>query len=209
MPETGQRQTWVDQAREGDRAAVSKLLATFHSILRARADAGMGPVLRAKMDPEDILQQAYLTVLRQIRQFEGRDPESFLNWTLTILDNKLIDAKRALHRQRRDADRERRPRAVAGSESYFNLLEQLYAHSGTPSRVARRDEAVGALLASMSCLSEAHRQVIQLRYLEGRSVRDVATLMGKSEAAVVALTRRALDAMRQCMNGLGEFTRAP
>ncbi len=207
MPETGQRQIWVDQARGGDQIAVSKLLATFHSILRARVDKEMGTALKAKMEPEDILQQVYLEVLKQIMRFEGRDPETFLNWILTILDNKLVDTQRALHRQKRDVAREKYPHAVIGNESYFNLLDHLDVHSGTPSRVIRRDEAVGALLASLSHLSDSHRQVIQLRYLQGLSVNETAQKLDKTEAAVVALSGRALEALRTHMDGLGEFTR--
>lgn len=207
MAQSTQRQKWIEQAREGNQAAVSMLLAAYHVQLKACANARMGQVLRSRMEPEDVLQQVYLEVLRQIDQFEGRDPETFVNWVLTILDHRIINIGKALQRQKRDVAREIRPTSPGSRESCFNLLDRLYGHSGTPSRVVRRDEAVGALLASLSRLSEAHRQVIQLRYLQGRSVREVATLVGKSEAAVVALTRRALDAMRQCMDGLGEFTR--
>ena len=77
----------------------------------------------------------------------------------------------------------------------------------TPSRVVRREEAVGALLACLSRLSEAHRQVIRLRFLEGHPVSEVADRLGKSNAAIVALTKRALEALRQSMERLGDFTR--
>ena len=59
----------------------------------------------------------------------------------------------------------------------------------------------------LSDLSEPHRQVIQLRFLGGLSVREVADRLDKSEAAVVALTKRALEALRQGMDRLGDFTR--
>ncbi|HUU99103.1 MAG TPA: sigma-70 family RNA polymerase sigma factor, partial [Phycisphaerae bacterium] len=85
-------------------------------------------------------------------------------------------------------------------------LDHIYADSGTPSRVARRQEALSALPMGLSDLSESHRQVIELRFLEGLSVAEVAARLGKSEAAVVALTKRALEALRQSMDRLGEFT---
>jgi len=207
MAETAQTQIWVDQARSGDSLAVSKLLATYHSGLRARALERMDRQLRAKSEPDDILQQVYLTVLRQIAQFQGDTPDAFLNWVRAILDNKVIDARRALHRKVRQVDREVAPQVGGASQSYVNLLDQVYADSGTPSRVVRHQEALGALMASVSGLSDTHRQVIQLRFLEGRSVADVAQRLGKSQAAVVALTSRALAALRKAMDGLGEFTR--
>jgi RNA polymerase sigma-70 factor (ECF subfamily) len=207
MPEDSQIEVWVHQARQGDALAVSKLLATYHPVLRARTVARMDPAIRAKLEPEDILQQVYLDVFRGIDRFEDRGSDSFLNWVLTILDNELVDTGRALHRHVRDVSREMRPDVLIGAGSYWNLLDQLQRDSHTPSRVVRREEAVGALLACISRLSDSHQQVIQLRFLEGRSVSEVAERLGKSDAAVVALTRRALEALRKSMDRLGEFTR--
>jgi len=209
MAERSHAQLWLNEARQGDRAALSKLLTMYHPTLRAHLVTRLEPAVRARLEPEDILQQAYLAAHRTIDRFEDRGPGSFVNWMLTIVDRKLADARRALHRRRRDIARERAPQAAGAAESCFNLLDQLYAHSRTPSRVIRREEVVGALLASMSRLSEAYRQVIQLRFLEGRSVRDVAGRMGRSESAVANLTQRALLELRKLMDGLGEFTRIP
>ena len=207
MAENSQTQVWVTKARQGDSLAVSKLLATYHPVLRARAAAQMDRALKAKLEPEDILQQVYLEVFRRLDRFEDRDPASFLNWVLTILDHKVIDARRALHRQARDVAREVPPQAAGGTESYWNLLDELYADSATPSQVVRREEAVGALRTCLSRISESHRHVIQLRFLEGRSVGEVADRLDKSQAAIVALSKRALEALRQCMDRLGSFTR--
>lgn len=209
MAENTQAQIWLNEARQGDLPALSKLLTMFHPALRAHLEARMDQALRARLEPEDILQQVYLAAYQNIGRFEDRGPDSFVNWMLTIVDSKLADIRRALHRQRRDIARERPPQVGGATESCFNLIEQLYAHSRTPSRVIRREEAVGALLASISRLTDAHRQVIQLRFLEGRSVRDVAERMGRTETAVANLTQRALVELRKLMDGLGEFTRIP
>ncbi len=207
MIEGRQRQDWINSARQGDPVAVSKLLAAYHSALRARAEARLDRSLRAKVEPEDILQDVYFQVVRQIGHFEGRSPDSFFNWVLTILDNRLINARQAARRQRCDIAREIRPQALKGTDSCWNLLDRVYADSRTPSRVVRRDEAIGALLACMSRLTDAHRRVLRLRFLEELSVREAAERLGRSEDAVVALTRRALICLRESMDGMGEFSR--
>ncbi len=166
----------------------------------------MDPALKAKLDPEDILQEVYLDVFRQMDHFENRGPDSFVNWVLTILDSKLIDARRALHRQKRDIACEVPAVSPGESESYFNLINELYADSVTPSRVIRRAEAMGALQACLPRLSELQGQVIRLRFLAGLSVADVAVRLGRSERTVVSLTRDALSALRESMDRLGEFT---
>jgi RNA polymerase sigma-70 factor (ECF subfamily) len=206
MTERSPTEVWVTAAQRGDRHALAKLLTTYHRQLRARAEARIPAALRAKSNPDDILQEVYLDVVRQIDRFEDRGLGSFLNWVYAILDHKVAATWRAAHCQLRDIDREV-PGGMAGdASSYWDLLDNVYRDSGTPSRVVRQEEALSALVPCISDLSETHRQVIQLRFLQGLSVGEVAVRMGKSEAAVVALTKRALEALRRSMDRLGEFT---
>ena len=207
MTHGSQTQTWLDGARRGDQVALSKLLARHHPTLRMRAYARMGKALRSKLEPEDILQEVYLDVFRQIDRFEEASPGSFFNWVLTILDSKVADAGRALHRRVRDIAREVPPRAASGTDSYWNLLDHLYIDSRTPSRVVRHEEAVGALLACLSQLPDLQRQVLRLRFLEGCPVQDVADRLDKPSAVIVATTKRALESLRRSMDRLGDFTR--
>jgi len=206
MAESTQIDTWITSARDGDRSALTKLMAAFHPQLRRRAEARLAPSIKRDVDPDDILQEVYMDVARRFGRFENRGPAAFRNWLHAILDQKLVDAQRFAHRQKRDAAR----RAVsneAKSSSYFNLLERVYTESGRPSRIVRHNEALSALLASLNELSAPHRQVLELRFLEGLSVCETADRMRKTEAAVVALTKRALGALRQRMDQRGEFTR--
>ena len=205
MGERCQIDVWIEAAKGGDQSALTKLMAAFHPQLRRRAEARMDPTIRANTDPDDILQGVYVDLARRIDRFEDRGPDSFQNWLYAILEQKLVDARRVAHRQKRDADRQVMI-GRADSSLHVSLLDHVYADSGTPSRVARRQEALSALPMGLSDLSESHRQVIQLRFLEGLSVGEVAARLGKSEAAVVALTKRALEALRQSMDQLGEFT---
>jgi RNA polymerase sigma-70 factor (ECF subfamily) len=206
MSTSSQMEDWVVAAQQGDRVALAKLLTACHPQMRSWAAAGLEPAVKARCGPDDILQEVYLDVARQIQQFENRGPGSFLSWIHGILNHKLIDAQRAAHAQARDVRREVRA-AAAPDDSYWSLLDQVYAESGTPSRVVRRDEALRALLSCLTELSEVHRRVIQLRFLEGLSVDQVAARLGKTSAAVVALSRRALEALRKSMDRRGEFTR--
>jgi RNA polymerase sigma-70 factor (subfamily 1) len=199
MAQPSQTDTWVTAARRGDGLALAKLLATYHPRLRARAEAGMDAALKGRVAPEDVLQDVYVQVFRHIDRFEERGPGSFLDWVYTILDHQLVDAHRAAHRQVRDVAREVPAQGGSSTGSYWSLLDHVYADAATPSRVVRRQEALAALLA---CVSELHPS-----YREGLSVEQVAARLGKSEAAVVALGQRALKALRQSMDGLGEFTR--
>lgn len=205
MTENGLIQAWLAAARRGDRLALTKLLTIHHHRLRTRAKTRLPAVMEARTGPEDVLQEVYLDVFRQIDRFEDRGPGSFTKWLYGILDRKLAATRRAMHAKARDVNREV-PAERSAADSYWNLFDHVYADSGTPSRAMRREEAMSALLACVAGLASGHRRVIQLRFLEGLSVREVAARLGKSEAAIVALTRRALDALRASMDQMGEFT---
>lgn len=207
MQDRSQTEILVASAQSGDRLALAKVLARCHPELRAWAEARMDAATKARSSPEDILQEVYLDVAQRIDRFDDRGPGSFLAWTRAILNQKLINARRVAHRQKRDINREVQAVVPTDAGSYWNLLDQVCTDSGTPSRILRHQEALTALLTSLSDLSETHRRVIQLRYLEGYSVVEVAEHLGKSEAAVIALTKRALEALRQAMDRLGEFTK--
>lgn len=206
MVEDDPIEQWVRAAQAGDRLALAKLLTAFHPQLLAVAQARMDAALKARRSPDDILQEVYLDVAQQVERFDDRGPGSFQKWLCAILEHKLIDAGRAVRCQMRDVRREA-PAGAATLDSYWNLLDNICADSGTPSRAVRREEALDALLACIDELSDAHRQIVQLRFLDGLSVEQVAARLGKTPAAVVAMTRRALEALRVSMNRLGEFTR--
>jgi RNA polymerase sigma-70 factor (ECF subfamily) len=208
VPEQRQTETWVAKARQGDTVALAKLLTTLHPRLRARVEARLDPAWRGQLAPDDLLQEVYLEVFRQIGQFEYRGRGSFLAWVCAILDHTTIDAVRAVQRRARHLG----PAALAGPRqppdgSYWNLFDQLYVDTGTPSRVARRQEAVTVLRSCLRDLSDGHRQVIEWRYLQELPLADVAARLGKSEGAVVALTQRALRALRAAMDHRGDVTR--
>ena len=46
-------------------------------------------------------------------------------------------------------------------------------------------------------LPDAQRQVIQMRFVEGRSIREAAVALNRSEGAVKQLQRRALESVRR------------
>ncbi len=67
----------------------------------------------------------------------------------------------------------------------------------TPSRLVVRSEAASALLVALDSLPEEQRQVVRLKHLDGRSVAEIAEMLGKSEAAVAGLLRRGVVALRE------------
>jgi RNA polymerase sigma-70 factor (subfamily 1) len=205
MTQPSQVDLWIAAAKKGDRIALAKLLALCDPKLRARAEARMDAALKSRFGLDDVLQEVYLHVFRQIAHFESSGLRPLLTWMYAILDHELIDLRRAALCQARDIDREVTVTAGADSSSYMNLLDHLYGISDTPSHIVRKQEALASMAECLAELSEPHRQVIELRFLEGLPVEAASARLGKSEAATVALTQRALKALRRLMDRRGEF----
>lgn len=67
---------------------------------------------------------------------------------------------------------------------------------------------MAAVVSCLEKLSDAHRDVLELRFLPGLSVADEASRLGTPEASIVAVPRRALAALRTAMDEHGEFIRS-
>lgn len=199
-----ERAAQLERLAAGDVDAWQRLIVHYHSALYRAVAARIGPGLRQHLDPDDVLQQAYVAAFRAVADCRFVGPAGFYKWLERIALNQLKDAQRALRRQKRDIVREAR----AGpdlSASCPDLIQRLAASETTPSRQIARDEAVAAVLSCLARLSAEQRAIVRLRYLEGRSVADVAACLGKTEGAVHMLCHRGLKAMRELMVSLTRY----
>jgi RNA polymerase sigma-70 factor (ECF subfamily) len=205
VPESKATLILINDAREGNEEAARRLLVLYHPRLRARLLRQMDAVMRSKIEPEDILQQVYLDAFRAISQFTYQGKDSFLRWMYAILDRKLIDEHRAMRADRRDVRREVKAAARSGNQTtYVDLMARVMAaRTTTPSQLVRKEEALGVLSACVATLPEHYRDVIQMRFLEGRPVSDVAETLGRSIGSVHMICHRALRQLREQAEKLG------
>ena len=61
------------------------------------------------------------------------------------------------------------------------------------------------MLSSLARLTDDQRHVVQLRYLEGLPVAEIAGRLGRSEDAVHALCRRGLMTLREAMGSVSHY----
>src|ERR1043166_3057323 len=85
----------------------SQALERFRDYLRLLASTQVGPRLRVKVDPSDLVQQALLKAHQARGQFRGQSSGEMAAWLRQILAHTLADLVRDFGRERRDLDRER------------------------------------------------------------------------------------------------------
>jgi len=176
------------------------LLLTYYDRLAQNIGAKLPASIQQVVDVDDILQQTFLQVFRDIRNFEPHSGLSFFNWTKTIAENRLLDTIKGLRRKKRGGDRHR-VREAEGSQSgsIRELVEMLSAGGRSPSRSFARREAVQAIRIGLASLPDDQREAIRLRFLCGKSLEEVATAMGRTKGAVRGLIHRGKDRLHGVM----------
>src|SRR5579862_3546669 len=173
-------------------------LEQLRPVLVLLARQNVNPRLWKDVDPSGVVQETLLEAARSQNQFEGRENSSPEGWIRRILLNNLYDALRKVHRDKRDVDREV---SLAGAilESSGRLERQLFGGDPSPSERAMAKEETLALANALAELEPSQRDVVELYHLQGRSLSETSTLVGKSESAVAALLHRGLKRLRELL----------
>jgi RNA polymerase sigma-70 factor (ECF subfamily) len=171
-------------------------LEQYRDYLRLLARLQLDPRLRSQLDPSDLVQQTLLQAHQKFHQFRGRTDAELQAWLRAILANQLALAARQL-----GPGRDRTRSLEAELEQSSAKLEALLA-SGQPdpSQAAMRAERLIGLAAALAQLPEDQRTAVELRYLRGLSVPDVAAQMKRSTVSVTGLLYRGTKALRELMS---------
>jgi RNA polymerase sigma-70 factor (ECF subfamily) len=190
-------ETLLAQAQAKSVQAQGALLELYRNYLMLLARLHMGPKLRGKVDPTDIVQETFLKAHRDFPQFRGRTEPQLLAWLRQLLATSLaMTVRHYFGAQRRDVRLECALEAELGHSSQI-LDRGLVARDSSPSqRAARREQAV-LLADALEQLSPDYREVIVLRHMKGLSFAEAAERMERSLDSVKKLWARALVQMRR------------
>jgi RNA polymerase sigma-70 factor (ECF subfamily) len=182
----------------GDRAARGPLLQRHSGRLRRMIDLRLDPRLRARVDPSDVLQESLAEADRKLSDYARRRPLPFYPWLRRLAWEHLAQLHRRHVRARRRSVRREEPPQLP-DESCLRLADRLAARGSSPSAGLRRDELRGRVQGALARLGEADREVLVLRYLEDLAPREIAAVLGVTEAAVKMRQLRALQRLRELL----------
>jgi RNA polymerase sigma-70 factor, ECF subfamily len=146
----------------------------------------MGPDLRVRMDPEDVLQDVAIEAMNSWHTLSA--PENAGPWLVTLARRKVA---RILRDHVGTASRD--PRREHSMKTDIPIADR---RSG-PVTAADRKDRLELLEQAMTRLSDDHREVILLTRIEGLSASEVGERMSRSENAVHLLLSRALKRLAQ------------
>lgn len=192
---------WLQRAAAGDGESWRLLLAPHHDRLRRMVAARMDPRLHSRLDPSDVLQDAYLEAAGQLDSYLRQPELPFFVWLRGLVGSRLARLHRHhLGAQRRDAGREVPANEAAAPEmSSAVLAEQFLAPGDSPSAEAVRVELRDRLQALLERLSAPDREVLALRHFEQLTTAETAAVLGISAAAAGKRYVRALTRLRELL----------
>ncbi len=181
----------LTRARAGDEDAYREVFARYAERLEKRMVLALGPKLRRRLGVDDLLQDVWTQFSRHAGRIEYRGGGSLYRWLCRVSDNVVRMTQRAhVVSDRRALAREDTFQSEPGSSGFEARLPA--AVDPTPSAAASTTERLEALSRLLGRLSDDHRDVIRLVYVERRPVSEAAQVLERSPNAVKKLLGRAM-----------------
>jgi RNA polymerase sigma-70 factor (ECF subfamily) len=170
----------------------------YRGYLTLLARQQLTPAAAVRCDPSGVVQQTLLEAHQAADRLAGLDGGQVLGWLRTALARNLLDELRRARAERRDVGRDQ-PLDAALDESSARTEAWLAAEQSSPSEQADRHERFLRLASAVASLPDGEREAVELHYLLGRPVAEVAETMGRTPSAVGGLLKRGLRRLRELL----------
>jgi len=182
------------RAGTGDRSAAGLLLDHHRDRLRRMISVRIDPRVAARVDPSDIVQEAFGEALRKLPDYLSKRPVAFYPWLRQIAWERLVHLhRRHIYVQKRSVDREMHGELPLPDESAMRLVDQLADDRASPSKHALQQEMRERVRAALDQMVSHDREVLVMWHLEGLSVDEIAEVLAMTPAGVKSRHRRALE----------------
>ncbi|MCA8952100.1 MAG: sigma-70 family RNA polymerase sigma factor [Planctomycetes bacterium] len=189
--------TLLQKWHDGDRAAIDALVARDLPWIREYVHSRLGPLLRARGETMDYVQDAVIQLLGYVPRFVTSDRDRFRALVARIVENHLRDAHDHHAAQKRAVAREQ----ALPSDSVLDL-DGPRKPVTQPGSAAARNERDAWVRLAIELLEPEDRQVVMLRQWHEFEFAEIGQRMGLSEDAARMRFQRALPKLARKLEGL-------
>jgi RNA polymerase sigma-70 factor (ECF subfamily) len=182
----------------GDEAALAELFGRYRKRLRQMVRLRLDRRLQGRVDPSDVLQEAYLDVAEQLPHYLGKPDMPLFLWLRLVAGQRLIRIhRRHLGAAMRDAGREvSLYRGALPQASSVSLAAQLLGRFTSASQAIVRAEVQLQIQSALNGLDPLDREIIALRHFEDLSNGEAAEVLGLEPSAASKRYIRALKRLQ-------------
>jgi len=152
----------------------------------------------SREDVEEISQEAFLTVIRNLNSFQGNC--QFQTWLFKIALNKARD-----YRQRQNAAKRgggRAPISIHNPDSEDGLTIDPPSTSPGPDVALINSENIGLVAQALETLSDPCREIIELRYFADLGYEEIAASLDMNPKTVSSRLSKCLDRLEEAAKTL-------
>ena len=199
-PDSADTLRLLDEASEGNAAALGRLLERHAERIRASVESRLDQRVRSRLDPSDVIQNTCLAVAKRIDEYLASRPMPFRLWVQRETHQQLQKAERMhLRAAKRAVARE-----VPLPDRTSLQLARAYSHGGqSPTSQAELAETATRVRQVLARLAVHDREIISLRSLEGLTNAECACLLGIDPEAAKKRYVRSLRRLRAALRDEG------
>src|SRR3954447_26893848 len=204
IADTRTNEELLDAARDGDEDALAVLVDRHRGRLERMVALRMDRRLQGRVDPADVVQEAYLAVRGKFATYSADPRLPFFLWLRLEVGQKLVDVHRFhLGAQMRDAGQEvALHRGPLPQVSSLSLAEHLLGKLTSASQAAMRAELKVRVQEALNSMDPDDREVLILRHFEELSNAETAQVLGIKPSAAVNRYVRALKRLKDVFQGM-------
>jgi RNA polymerase sigma-70 factor (ECF subfamily) len=184
---------------------MGELFAQFRDRLRVMVRLRMDRRLQGRVDPSDVLQEAFFEASQRIGDYFEKQPMPFFLWLRFLTAQRLLNVhRRHLGAKMRAANEEVSIyRGAIPEATSVSLAAQLLGRLTSPDHAAMRAELQLQLQEALNRMDPIDREVLTLRHFEELNNNEVAQVLGISKTAASNRYVRALGRLREALEGMG------
>ena len=184
----------------GDEGARQELLGRHRPRLLQMVAVRLDRRLAARLDPSDVVQEVLLEAHQKMDDYLRQRPLPFYPWLRRLALERVIKLhQRHLRTAKRSVRREEPGVLNLPEDSALELAARLLDVQSGPSARLVREELRARVRSALDRLSETDREVLVLRHLEELPHREIAAVLGITEAAVKTRHVRALERLGELL----------
>jgi RNA polymerase sigma-70 factor, ECF subfamily len=193
----------IRRAADGQEPALAELFGRHRKRLRQMVRLRLDRRLQGRVDPSDVLQDAYLDAARQLPYYLSKPEMPPFLWLRLVTGQRLMRVHRHhLGAALRDAGREvSLYRGALPEATSAALAARLIGKQTSPSHAAARAELKIRLQEALNGMDELDREVLALRHFEHLTNAEAARVLGISETAACNRYVRALERLKKILTG--------
>jgi RNA polymerase sigma-70 factor (ECF subfamily) len=180
----------ITRSIAGDGEAFGALVEPYLGLF----SAGIQRILQDTLDTQDALQEALLSIFKELHRFQGKS--KFSTWGYRVCLNEALMLRRSRMRRREDTLEDFLPHFTPDGHHMGKEGLKDFSQEATALERAQEEQVREKVREGLNRLSDEQRAVFVLRDLEGMDTEEVASMLGISRGLVRQRLHRARLGLR-------------